>query len=240
MGQTTKEKLQGLHEQLDSRLEHVLNEDQTKNALVLPVLAALGWDVFDPSEVRPEHHLVIEGRTREAVDYALFIRGKVTVAIEVKSATAPLHKDHVAQLRGYFGASGAHIGVLTNGIDWSFYADLEGDRVMGSVPFAIFNLRNMTGGGVMASLERDVYRATDVLEHAKRTKDAASVNLLLQSLFSSDPPDWFVNDVIRFGLNRQCTDAARRHARPIIVEELTKFFDEANIEESPVPLALPA
>ena len=43
-------------EQIRGRLSHVKgNEQATKQALVIPLLQVLGYDVFNPREVRPEY-----------------------------------------------------------------------------------------------------------------------------------------------------------------------------------------
>ena len=36
------------------QLEHIKTEEATKNAFIMPFIQALGYNVFDPSEVVPE------------------------------------------------------------------------------------------------------------------------------------------------------------------------------------------
>ncbi|MEM8994397.1 MAG: restriction endonuclease, partial [Acidobacteriota bacterium] len=47
------EKITALSQRVPSVLEHLQTEEATKNALVMPFLAALGYDVFNPHEVIP-------------------------------------------------------------------------------------------------------------------------------------------------------------------------------------------
>lgn len=49
------EDLRQLSEQVKRRLAHVKGEGATKQAIVMPFLQVLGFDVYDPSEVQPEY-----------------------------------------------------------------------------------------------------------------------------------------------------------------------------------------
>ena len=93
------------------------NEAQVKQAAILPVLRALGWDDGDPESFRPEYP--VAGRR---VDYALLDRdrGRPLVFIEAKrigSADAGGEE----QLFGYAANQGVPFLVLTDGDRWDFY-----------------------------------------------------------------------------------------------------------------------
>ena len=47
-------------------------EEATKQYLVLPLIKALGYDVFNPSEVVPEYIADLPGIKTQKADYALF------------------------------------------------------------------------------------------------------------------------------------------------------------------------
>lgn len=47
-------RLTALHERTQQHREILLTEEAAKNALVMPFLQSLGYDVFYPSEVVPE------------------------------------------------------------------------------------------------------------------------------------------------------------------------------------------
>ena len=55
----------------------IKTEEATKNALVMPFIQALGYDVFDPSEVIPEYIADVGSKKGEKVDYAIVADGKV-------------------------------------------------------------------------------------------------------------------------------------------------------------------
>ena len=95
------------------------NEEATKQALVLPILLGLGWDIKDTTQVAPEWGIGI--RKKERVDYALNPpNSKRLVYIEVKPQGEPLDK-YVSQMLKYAFEDGTRICTLTNGIDWWFY-----------------------------------------------------------------------------------------------------------------------
>ena len=49
----------------------LLTEEAAKTALVMPFIQALGYDVFNPSEVIPEYTADVGTKKGEKVDYAI-------------------------------------------------------------------------------------------------------------------------------------------------------------------------
>ena len=78
------EKIEQLKERAISLKDSLQTEEATKNALVMPFLNALGYDVFNPLEVVPE--FVADSRLKkdEKVDYAVMKDGKPIILIECK------------------------------------------------------------------------------------------------------------------------------------------------------------
>lgn len=62
--------------------------------------------------------------------------------IECKSCTEVLDK-HSSQLFRYFGTSSAKFGILTNGIIYKFYTDLDESNKMDLTPFLEFDMENI-------------------------------------------------------------------------------------------------
>ncbi len=91
------------------------NEAAVREGIVIPILRGLGWNTFDPAQVRPEYPNPV-GR----VDYALFQRGgRPAVLIEVKAVGRSLEGDR--QLFGYCFEEGVPLAILTDGRTWNFY-----------------------------------------------------------------------------------------------------------------------
>lgn len=97
------------------------DETETKQAMILPVLQLLGWNVWDTEEVKPEYP--VEGKKAAEggkVDYCLRIKGKSEVFLEAKRPGEDLEK-HQEQLLDYSFREGVDLAILTNGISWWFY-----------------------------------------------------------------------------------------------------------------------
>jgi predicted type IV restriction endonuclease len=97
----------------------LMDEAATKQAILLPLLQLLGWDVFDVDEVFPEFS--IKGKN---VDYCLRIMDENKVFIEAKRVRESLD-NHEEQLVGYAFREGVRLAILTNGLEWRFYLPLE-------------------------------------------------------------------------------------------------------------------
>lgn len=129
--------------QLASRVEKILpqlkTEEATKNALIMPFIQVLGYDVFNPFEVNPEFIADIGIKKGEKVDYAIMQDGEPTILIECKHHLEKLDP-HNSQLFRYFHTTKAKFGLLTNGLTYRFYTDLDEKNKMDSTPFFEFNI----------------------------------------------------------------------------------------------------
>ena len=122
----------------------ISTEEATKQSLVLPFLQALGYNVFDPSEIEPEFTADVGIKQGEKVDYAVMADGDPVILIECKKVSDTLASDsRVSQLYRYFGATPVRIGVLTNGITYRFFSDLESPNVMDTSPFLEIDLEHL-------------------------------------------------------------------------------------------------
>lgn len=132
--------------QLASRVEKMLpqlqTEEATKNALIMPFIQVLGYDVFNPFEVNPEFIADIGIKKGEKVDYAIMKDGQPTILIECKHHLEKLDP-HNSQLFRYFHTTKAKFGLLTNGLTYRFYTDLEEKNKMDNTPFFEFNINEI-------------------------------------------------------------------------------------------------
>jgi len=134
------DKLKELANRISRQKSSVLTEEATKTAFVLPFIQALGYDVFNPLEVIPEltaDHGVKKG---EKVDYAITQDDRITILIECKSVGSNLSAHCAGQLFRYFAVTDAKFGVLTDGIRYMFFSDLEKENKMDERPFFEFDL----------------------------------------------------------------------------------------------------
>jgi len=130
-------------DRLRAHADHVANmashcdtEETTKQALILPLLDALGYSPYDPTKVKAEYKADLPGvKKDERVDYVLFSDSHPVMFIEAKSANVKLNS-HAPQLARYFNATpGVCIAALTNGQEWKFFTDLQRENLMDEEPF---------------------------------------------------------------------------------------------------------
>ena len=126
--------------------EFITNEEATKQSLVVPFLAALGYDTTSPREVRPEYtaeFTVHDGkRLPDRMDYAIFnsTGRKLLLVVEVKSLGMNI-KERSPQLARYMAQlPDLRFGIMTDGCQYHFYSDLSQTNVMDEKPFFMFAL----------------------------------------------------------------------------------------------------
>jgi hypothetical protein len=135
------DQIKAISQQIQKLKDQILTEEATKNAFVMPFINALGYNVFNPMEVCPEFTADVPGLKGEKVDYAVIRDSKPIILIECKWCGGSLENPkHSSQLHRYFHATEAKFGVLTNGILYRFFTDIEKDNVMDEKPFFEFNM----------------------------------------------------------------------------------------------------
>lgn len=105
-------------QQIRNRKEQI-GEQNTKAALIDPVLTALGWDLQEIDEVRREYR---PKGADNPVDYALFLNRTECLLIEAKSLEKDLSdRRWISQNIGYATVAGVRWCVLTNGDEYRVY-----------------------------------------------------------------------------------------------------------------------
>jgi hypothetical protein len=96
-----------------------IGEQDTKAALIVPVLRALGWDVEDLEDVKLEYR---RRPSDNPVDYALFLLRTPRLFIEAKALGAHLDDGKWAsQILAYATVAGVEWVALTDGNAWRIY-----------------------------------------------------------------------------------------------------------------------
>ncbi len=114
-----EKKWKKLAEKVSGLAAEPLNEDETKAALIDPVLEALGWDPGNPREVKRQHSVTGGGK----VDYALKLNGKVKLFVEAKALGEQLDDEKFkTQTLNYAKHGNVDWCVLTNGNIWRVYS----------------------------------------------------------------------------------------------------------------------
>ncbi len=168
-------------------------EEATKNALIMPVIQALGYNVFDPFEVVPEYTADVGTKKGEKVDYVIMKDGKPSILIECKSLNTQLNVCHASQLFRYFSCTEARFAILTNGVEYQFYTDIEAPNKMDDHPFFDFSMESIDQRKVaeFKKFSKSVFDLENILSNASELKYKKQ----LRHLFSAElenPSDEFV------------------------------------------------
>ncbi len=149
----------------------ITNEEATKMSMIVPFFQLLGYDVFNPAEFCPEFTSDVGIKKGEKVDYAILSDGKPEILIECKWCGDNLAK-HGSQLFRYFGVSAAKFAILTNGISYKFYTDIEEVNKMDLTPFLEFNMNNISDASINAlkKFRKDVFNKEDIFGTASELK----------------------------------------------------------------------
>ena len=186
-------RLADLQKRATEHREVLLTEEAAKNALIMPFIQALGYDVFNPAEIVPEFTADVGGRRHEKVDYAICAGGKVAILIECKPSSVALDLKHAAQLYRYFSVTDARLAILTNGVVYQFYSDVERPNVMDDKPFFTFNLDAIRPGDAK-TLDSFTKGAFDIDRIVKEAGDLKTQSLLRKELEKelAEPSEEFV------------------------------------------------
>lgn len=170
-------------------------EEATKNALVMPFIAALGYDVFDPNEVVPEYTADVGIKKGEKVDYVIKRGDDIVMLVEAKKVSATLDLSHSSQLFRYFTVTKARIAVLTNGVVYRFYSDLEENNKMDEKPFLELNLLDLRESllNEVNKLSKAAFDLENMLEAASDLKYMREIRATLERQL--DTPD---DELVKF------------------------------------------
>jgi hypothetical protein len=174
-------------------------EEATKQALVLPFLDALGFDIWNPGEVCPEFEAdfaIKKAGQKEKVDLAVLIDGEPRIFLEVKSIDSILD-GHQGQLARYFnGVPTVSLAIITNGCEYRFYTDSGDPNLMDPAPFFAFRVDATDFPlDVLARFTRDMFSPTAIREYATELNYTTKLTLALRNeldLRSREPSDALV------------------------------------------------
>ena len=194
-----RDKLNALSQRVPATIEHLATEEATKNALVMPFIAALGYDVFNPLEVIPEFTADVGTKKGEKVDYAVKQGDNIVLLFEAKKAGEPLSTDHASQLFRYFSVTKARIAVLTNGVKYCFFSDLDEPNKMDQAPFLEIDLLNLKENLVsrLEGLTREAFDLEGMLSAASDLKYMNEIRRTFEKQF--DEPD---EELVKFFFSR--------------------------------------
>lgn len=170
--------------------EQILTEEATKNALIMPFIQMLGYDVFNPMEVVPEMDCDIAKKKGEKIDYAIMKDGEPIILIECKHWQQNLNL-HDNQLKRYFAASKARFGLITNGIVYRFYTDLAKANIMDDTPFLEVDMEDLKDANVeeLKKFHKSYFDIDNILSTASELKYMSDIKNAIKAEFANPSPE---------------------------------------------------
>ncbi len=205
----------------------IQTEEATKTSLIMPFFQqVLGYDVFNPDEFVPEYTADVGIKKGEKVDYAILIDGSPTILVEAKWCGESLDR-HASQLFRYFGTTTAKIGILTNGLVYKFYTDLDEPNKMDMKPFLevdILNVREL----LVPELKRfcrPTFNVDEIFSRASELKYSNEIKNYFTTQLR-DPDDDFVKFMCGKAYAGVKTQAVIDRFRPIVKSSLNNLITE--------------
>lgn len=222
-----QEKMYQLSERIKTLKENIGTEEATKQSFILPFFQALGYDVFSPLEFVPEFTADVGIKKHEKVDYAVLQDGQPLILIEAKACTEKLDK-HDSQLFRYFGTTTSKFAILTNGVIYKFYSDLDQPNVMDSQPFYILDMENLSEQSI--SYLNNFIKSNLDIDNILNTASDLKYMSLTKNIFKEileNPSDEFIKLLLNSGIydglkNQKIIDKFR----PIIKRGINQYINE--------------
>lgn len=217
--------------QFSKRIEHIKDnictEEATKTSVILPFFQLLGYDVFNPLEFVPEFTADTGIKKGEKVDYAIINNGDPLILIEAKSANTNLTVKHMNQLIRYFMVTKARFGILTNGIIYKFFSDLEEVNKMDSVPFFEFNLLDLKKDKIeeLKQFHKDNFDLRNILNNASDLKYMSLVKESIKKQFQ-EPSDQLVKAIIKNVYQGTKTQAVLDKFRGMVKSAINEYTND--------------
>lgn len=202
-------------------------EEATKNALIMPFIQALGYDVFNPLEVVPEFTTDHGVKKGEKVDYAVKKDDDIIMLFECKKFGAKLSPDHASQLYRYFSVSDARFGVLTNGQEYMFFTDLEKANQMDSKPFFSFDICKFEKHEVeeLKKFSKSAFDLENILNTASDLKYTNEVKKILNAELEN-PSDEFVRFFASQVYSGRLTQSVMEQFKELVKKARKQFISE--------------
>jgi hypothetical protein len=221
------DKLRELAAQIPKLVENIRTEEATKSALVMPFIGALGYNVFDPTEVTPEFVADVGVKKGEKVDYVILKDKKPIVMFECKSVNTDLDKVTPTQLYRYFSVSPNRFGILTNGIVYRFYSDLQEPNKMDITPFLELNMLGLEDVVVeeVKKFTKPLFDADAIVAAASDFKYTREIKRVLQQQLQ-EPTEDFVKFFANQLYQGRTTQAIKEQFTVCVKRAFSQFVND--------------
>lgn len=152
--------------------------------------------------------------------------GKPVILVEAKAVDDTLTK-HDAQLFRYFTVTEAKFTILTNGIVYKFYTDLEEKNKMDEKPFLEINILDMTDAQ-MSELKKFIKDSFDIDTIFNTASELKYTSLIKSQLTNqlNNPSDDFVRFLINDFYSGVKTSNVVERFKPIVKKSFQQFVND--------------
>lgn len=163
------------------------NETKTRDYLIEPFFKILGFNEMD--DYAHEFTIKFPDGNLKYLDMAITLSGRQpSILVECKKANTNLLSSHYKQLSSYYKYhKESKLGILTNGIQYRFYArSLKDKNVLHENPFFEFDITDFTISDLeeLASFYRPSINLNSIIEDAEETYFLESFDeALFQTLY---------------------------------------------------------
>jgi hypothetical protein len=209
--------------QLKDKIE---TEESTKHAFVLPFINILGYDTFNPTEVVPEFTADIGLKKGEKVDYAIFQDGEPILIIECKNWRENL-SIHNSQLLRYFHVTKTRFALLTNGIQYQFFTDLEEKNKMDEKPFLEFDITSLKENIIheIAKFHKSNFDVNKIVNNASSLKYTKEIKKLISEELQ-EPSVEFIRLFAGKVYSGRLTEKVMEEFKELVLKGFNQFVNE--------------
>jgi hypothetical protein len=227
-----------LANQIEERRKHVATEEAVKQALILPFLSLLGFDIWNPAELIPEYKAGW-AKVTEKIDYALHIHGKPVLFVEAKGPNETLG-NYDAQLAKYFNSTPeVKFCIITNGVQYRFFTDLQEPNILDKKPFFEFDFESFTDAdvAVMERFRKDVFNVDGLVGYAEDLVFLGTLKNRFKKLLR-EPSDEFISFAVKDAeiIDTRVTQKVIDRFRPLVKESISAAVLEI-VQQSLLPQA---
>lgn len=201
-------------------------EEATKMSLIVPFFAMLGYDVFNPEEFVPEYTADVGIKKGEKVDYAIVQDNQPIILIEAKWCGENLDK-HGSQLFRYFGTTFAKFAVLTNGLVYRFFTDLDNPNMMDEKPFLEIDILNPKEAKIaeLKKFHKSNFNLDEIFSTASELKYSNEFKNIISSELQN-PTDEFTKLFLKKTYSGKQTQSVVDKFKPILKKALNNYINE--------------
>lgn len=202
----------------------VTNEEATKMSMIVPFFQLLGYDVSNPMEFCPEYTAGVGNQKSEKVDFAIVLDNSLEILIECKWCGETLEKHH-SQLFKYFCATSAKFAILTNGIQYKFYTDIEKANTMDLIPFLEVDMGNLTESTIKSLLRfrKEAFDKDMLVDIARKRKYSMRIEEWFK-VQMEDASDGLVKAVLTDVYDSKKTQKTIDEFRPLVNEVFSNYI----------------